>query len=104
MRERLWRRVCRKDSLRGKVARIVAPLLRSSSDSFAASCKKKAAPAIPLLARLRLSRIFRRSGTTADPDAVPLGRALLWVLFGVVLLVGLVLYFKYERVVLPLLT
>jgi hypothetical protein len=53
---------------------------------------------------LRLSRIFRRSDTTADRDAVPLGRALLWALFGVVLLVGLVLYFKYERVVLPLLT
>jgi hypothetical protein len=51
---------------------------------------------------LRLSRIFRRSDATADPDAVPLGRALLWALFGVVLLVGLVLYFKYERVVLPL--
>jgi hypothetical protein len=54
---------------------------------------------------LRLSRIFRRSETTAaDPDAVPLARVLLWGLFGVVLLVGLVLYFKYERVVLPLLT
>jgi hypothetical protein len=53
---------------------------------------------------LRLSRVFRRSETTADPDAVPLRRVLLWALFGVVLLVGLVLYFKYERVVLPLLT
>jgi hypothetical protein len=53
---------------------------------------------------LRLSRIFRRSAATADPDAVPLGRALLWALVGAVLLVGLVLYFKYERVVLPLLT
>jgi hypothetical protein len=53
---------------------------------------------------LRLSRIFRRSETTDDPEAVPLGRALLWAVFGVVLLVGLVLYFKYERVVVPLLT
>jgi hypothetical protein len=35
---------------------------------------------------------------------VPLVRALMWLLFGVVLLVGLVLYFKYERVVLPLLS
>ena len=60
--------------------------------------------ATPQRACLRLSRIFRRSDVTADPDAVPLGRALLWALFGVVLLVGLVLYFKYERVVLPLLT
>jgi len=53
---------------------------------------------------LRLSRIFRRSETTADPDAVPLGRALLWALFGVTLVVGLVLYFRYERIVVPLLT
>jgi hypothetical protein len=57
---------------------------------------------------LRLSRIFRRSEPSADPeenpDAVPLGRALLWGLFGIVLLIGLVLYFKYERVVAPLLT
>ncbi|NUO95331.1 MAG: hypothetical protein HOQ17_13210 [Gemmatimonadaceae bacterium] len=53
---------------------------------------------------MRLSRIFRRSDATADPDAVPLGRALLWALVGVALLLGLVLYFKYERVVLPLLS
>jgi hypothetical protein len=53
---------------------------------------------------LRLSRIFRRSETTADPDAVPLARALLWGLVGAVLLVGLALYFKYARVVVPLLT
>jgi hypothetical protein len=61
--------------------------------------------AAPQPAHLRLSRIFRRSETTAtDPDAVPLVRVLLWGLFAAVLLVGLVLYFKYERVVLPLLT
>jgi hypothetical protein len=35
---------------------------------------------------------------------VPPVRALMWLLFGVVLLVGLALYFKYERVVLPLLS
>lgn len=60
--------------------------------------------ATPKPARLPLSRFFRRSDATADPDAVPLGRALVWALFGVVLVVGLVLYFKYARVVLPLLT
>jgi hypothetical protein len=35
---------------------------------------------------------------------VPLVRVLVWGLFGVVLVVGLVLYFKYERVVMPLLS
>ena len=53
---------------------------------------------------LRLSRIFRQSETTPDPDGVPLVRVLLWGLFAVVLVVGLVLYFKYERVVMPLLS
>ena len=53
---------------------------------------------------LRLSRILRLSKTTSDADALPLRRALLWLAFGVVLVVGLVLYFKYERLVVPLLT
>jgi hypothetical protein len=53
---------------------------------------------------LRLSRIVRRSPSTTDPDAVPLVRVLSWGLFGLVLLIGLVLYFKYERVVVPLLS
>jgi hypothetical protein len=48
--------------------------------------------------------MFRRAETRVDPDAVPLGRAVLWGLFGVAVLVGLVLYFKYERLVAPLLT
>jgi hypothetical protein len=60
--------------------------------------------ASPFTAQLRLSRIFRRAETSANPDAVPLGRAILWGVFGIVLLVGLVLYFKYERIVAPLLT
>jgi hypothetical protein len=53
---------------------------------------------------LRLSRILRQSKSTTDPDAIPLRRALLWLAFGAVLVVGLVLYFKYERLVVPLLT
>ncbi len=53
---------------------------------------------------LRLSRFFRQSKTTIDPEAVPLRRALLWLAFWIVLAVGLVLYFKYERLVVPLLT
>jgi hypothetical protein len=69
-----------------------------------ARCKKKAARHLPTSGHLRLSRILRRSDSPADPDAVPLRRALLWALFGVVLIVGLVLYFKYERHVVPLLT
>jgi hypothetical protein len=59
--------------------------------------------ASPFSAQLRLSRIFRRAEPSANPDAAPLGRALLWGLFGIVLVVGLVMYFKYERVVAPLL-
>ena len=54
--------------------------------------------------QLRLSRILRQSQSTPHTDAIPLGRALLWLAFGVVLIVGLALYFKYERLVVPLLT
>jgi len=53
---------------------------------------------------LRLSRIFGKAETSADPDAIPLRRALLWAVFGVVLVAGLVLYFKFERVGVPLIT
>lgn len=71
---------------------------------FRASCKKKAARHLPTFGPLRLSRIFGRAETTTDPDAIPLRRALLWIVFGVVLVAGLVLYFKFERVVVPLIT
>ena len=53
---------------------------------------------------LRLPGIFRRADRSADADAVPLARVVLWALFGVAVLLGLVLYFKYERLVAPLLT
>ena len=53
---------------------------------------------------MRISRIFRAPGSLPDPDAVPLRRAVLWLLFGAAVIAGLVLYFKYERLVVPLLT
>ena len=53
---------------------------------------------------MRLSRILGKAETSTDSDAIPVRRALLWALFGVVLVAGLVLYFKFERVVVPLIT
>ncbi|MEO7711312.1 MAG: hypothetical protein ABIV10_00150 [Gemmatimonadaceae bacterium] len=53
---------------------------------------------------MRLSRIFRTSESPPDSDTVPLRQAVLWALFAIVLVIGLVLYFKYERLVVPLLT
>jgi hypothetical protein len=50
---------------------------------------------------LRLSRFLRRP--SSNVDAVPLRRVLLWALVGVALVVGLVLYFRYERQIAPLL-
>jgi hypothetical protein len=49
---------------------------------------------------VRLSRFIRQS--SSGEDAVPLRRAIAWALVGGVMLLGLVLYFKYERLVLPL--
>jgi hypothetical protein len=53
---------------------------------------------------LRLSRILRQSKASTDSDDIPLRRALFWLAVGVVLFVGIVLYFKYERLVMPLLS
>jgi hypothetical protein len=69
-----------------------------------AKCKKKAARLLPIHGPLRLSKILRSSKSTSDSDAIPLRRALLWLMVGVVLLIGLGLYFRYERLVVPLLS
>jgi hypothetical protein len=53
---------------------------------------------------MRFSRNLRDEGSPPDPDAVSPRRALLWLLFGAVVIAGLVMYFKYERLVVPLLT
>ena len=39
----------------------------------------------------------------ADADLVPVRRVLLWTLVGAALVVGVVLYFKYEPLIQPLL-
>jgi type VI protein secretion system component VasF len=51
---------------------------------------------------MRLSRIIRQSDSAPDPDAVPLRRLILWIVVGTALVVGVVLYFKYERLLVPL--
>jgi hypothetical protein len=53
---------------------------------------------------LRFSRNLRDDGSPPGPDDVSPRRALLWLLFGAVVIAGLVMYFKYERLVVPLLT
>ena len=85
--------MCRKDNLRTKVARIVACKVQEEGRTLP-----------PPIGTLRLSRIFRTAESPPDPDAVPLRQAVLWSLFAIVLVTGLVLYFKYERLVVPLLT
>ena len=51
---------------------------------------------------MRLSRIVKQTETPSDSESVPLGRALVWTFIGAVLVLGLVLYFKYERLIAPL--
>ena len=52
---------------------------------------------------MRLSRIVRHPDAPTDADLVPVRRAVLWALVGAALVVGLVLYFKYEPLIQPLL-
>jgi hypothetical protein len=49
---------------------------------------------------LRLSRFLPKA--SADDEPVPLRRVLLWALVGAAIVVGIVLYFKYERQIAPL--
>jgi hypothetical protein len=51
---------------------------------------------------LRLPRFFRRSDKQHGADFVPRRRVILWALVGLALLTGIVLYFKYEPYVVPL--
>lgn len=52
---------------------------------------------------MRLSRIVRTPDAPTNAEVVPLRRAILWGLVGVAVLVGMVLYFKYARLLSPLL-
>jgi hypothetical protein len=52
---------------------------------------------------LRFSRKLRQQNAPDEPGSVPLRRILFWVVVGAVLVTGFVLYFKYERLLEPLL-
>ena len=52
---------------------------------------------------MRLSRILRPDDGTIREETVSFRRALLWVLVWLALLAGLALYFKYARLLTPLL-
>ncbi len=67
-------------------------------------CKKKAAPHPSPTSRMRLSRILRNLDSTGESAAVSLGQLLWWGAVALVIVVGLVLYFKYERLVVSLLS
>ena len=52
---------------------------------------------------LRLSRILRPEDGTNQEEAIPVRRIVLWLLVWVGLFVGIALYFKYARLLTPLL-
>lgn len=52
---------------------------------------------------VRLSRILRPEDLDASDTAVPMGRVLLWALVWIGVLSGVALYFKYARLLTPLL-
>lgn len=58
-------------------------------------CKKKATY------RMRVSGTDRHD-KPPDDGRIPMRRAVLWGLIGLVILVGVYLYFQYERVLAPL--
>lgn len=52
---------------------------------------------------MRLSRIFRPEDVESVEDAVPMRRTLFWILVGLAILAGIVLFFRYARFLSPLL-
>jgi hypothetical protein len=57
----------------------------------------------PIPRPLRLSRILRLEDKANLDETVPLRRAFIWVLVWIGLIVGVALYFKYARLLSPLL-
>lgn len=53
---------------------------------------------------MRLSRILRSPDSSSESEALSLGQLVLWGVFGLVVITGLVLYFKYARLIVSLLT
>jgi type VI protein secretion system component VasF len=51
---------------------------------------------------LPLSRFLRKPAESSSPSDVPARRALLWAIVGAAVVVGLVLYFMYARLLEPL--
>jgi type VI protein secretion system component VasF len=52
---------------------------------------------------LRLSRVLRPAGPSTADERIPLRRILFWVAVWVGILVGIVFYFRYARLLTPLL-
>ena len=52
---------------------------------------------------LRLSRILHPEEKRPLEDTIPLRRTLFWVLIWIAIIVGIILYFKYQRLLTPLL-
>ena len=60
-------------------------------------------PCFPCIYRpLRLSRILSPETDKNLDETVPLRRALFWVLVWLGILIGVILYFKYARLLTPL--
>jgi hypothetical protein len=51
---------------------------------------------------MRLSRILRTPDSPGDDERVPLRSVVLWLVVGAAILAGIILYFKYERQLTPI--
>jgi hypothetical protein len=61
-------------------------------------------PFLPFTVRpLRISQFLRPALPDSLDETVPLRRALFWVVVGLGVVVGIVLYFRYARLLTPLL-
>ena len=59
-------------------------------------------PPTPTVRLMRLSRILRTPDSPGDDERVPIRRMLLWIIVAAAILAGIMLYFKYERQLTPI--
>ena len=78
--------------------------MRESCASFACVVQEEGRTPPSRHRPLRISRKLRDQGSPPEPEVVSPRRAVLWLLFAAAVIAGLVMYFKYERLVVPLLT
>ncbi len=73
-----------------------------SSRSLSGFSQEEGRPRPPTVRRLQRSRIIPTSDPSLEDEPVPVRRVLLWSIVAILIVVGIVLYFRFERQLTPI--